>query len=57
MYNLWLAWVLWGIISQPYVHGVQANKLPDGGEGIGLAFLGRAQLQPAVVRRGQLRVT
>jgi peptide/nickel transport system substrate-binding protein len=39
VYNMWLTWVLWGIISQPYVHGVQANKLPDGGEGIGLAFL------------------
>jgi peptide/nickel transport system substrate-binding protein len=40
VYNLWLTWVLWGIISGPYVHGVQANKLPDGGDGIGLAFLG-----------------
>ena len=39
-YFFWLAWVLWGIISQPYVHGVQANKLPDGSEGIGLAFAG-----------------
>ena len=39
-YFFWLTWVLWGIISQPYVHGVQANVLPDGGEGIGLAFLG-----------------
>ena len=40
VYNMWLQWVLWGIISQPYVHGVQANKLPDGSQGIGLAFLG-----------------
>ncbi len=39
VYNLWLTWVLWGIISQPYVHGVQANKLPDGGDGIGLSNL------------------
>ena len=39
VYNMWLTWVLWGIISGPYVHGVQANKLPDGGDGIGLAFL------------------
>jgi peptide/nickel transport system substrate-binding protein len=39
VYNLWLFWVLWGIISQPYVHGIQANKLPDGGDGIGLAYL------------------
>ena len=40
VYNMWLSWVLWAIISQPYVHGVQANKLPDGSQGIGLAFLG-----------------
>jgi peptide/nickel transport system substrate-binding protein len=40
VYNLWLSWVLWGIISQPYVHGVQANKLPDGSQGIGLAYAG-----------------
>jgi peptide/nickel transport system substrate-binding protein len=39
-YYLWGSWVLWGIISQPYVHGVQANKLPDGSEGIGLAYAG-----------------
>jgi peptide/nickel transport system substrate-binding protein len=39
-YSLWLTWVLWGIISQPYVNGVQANVLPDGSEGIGLAFAG-----------------
>jgi peptide/nickel transport system substrate-binding protein len=40
VYNLWLGWSLWGIISQPYVHGVQANKLPDGKQGIGLAYAG-----------------
>ena len=40
VYNIWLEWVLWAIISQPYVHGVQANTLPDGTQGIGLAFLG-----------------
>ena len=39
-YFFWLTWVLWGIISQPYVNGVQANVLPGGEEGIGLAFLG-----------------
>jgi len=38
--TMWLWTVLWGIISQPYVHGVQANKLHDGSEGIGLAFTG-----------------
>ncbi len=40
VYGFWLWTVLWGIISQPYVHGVQANKLPDGSDGIGLAFTG-----------------
>ncbi len=40
VYSLWLAWVLWGIISQPYVHGIQADVLPDGSEGLGLASAG-----------------
>jgi peptide/nickel transport system substrate-binding protein len=40
VWNIWLAWVLWAIIQQPYVNGVQDNKLPDGTDGIGLAFLG-----------------
>jgi hypothetical protein len=40
VYSFWLSWVLWGIISQPYVHGVQANVLPDGSEGLGLASAG-----------------
>ena len=44
VYNWWQAWALWGIISQPYVHGVQANVLPDGTKGIGLAFAGRHKL-------------
>ncbi|WP_420452973.1 ABC transporter substrate-binding protein [Ilumatobacter sp.] len=41
VYNLWLSWTLWGIVSDPSVNGVQANTLPDGGEGIGLAGAGR----------------
>ena len=32
--------MIWAIIQQPYVNGVQHNTLPDGSEGIGLAFLG-----------------
>ena len=44
VYNLWLSWTLWGIISQPYVNGVQANVLPDGTKGLGLAFAGRHKL-------------
>ena len=30
--------------TQPYVNGVEANILPDGAEGIGLAFAGRHQV-------------
>ena len=44
VYNWWQAWALWGIISQPYVNGVQANVLPDGTKGLGLAFAGRHKL-------------
>jgi peptide/nickel transport system substrate-binding protein len=40
VYSFWGSWVLWGIISQPYVHGIQANILPDGSEGLGLASAG-----------------
>jgi peptide/nickel transport system substrate-binding protein len=40
VWNLWLAWALWGIIQQPYVNGVPDNKLPDGTEGLGLAYQG-----------------
>ena len=32
------------MITQPYVNGVQANVLPDGREGLGLAFAGRHQI-------------
>ena len=44
VYNLWLTYTLWGIISEPYVNGVEANVLPDGTEGVGMAFGGRHQL-------------
>jgi peptide/nickel transport system substrate-binding protein len=43
VYNWWIAWTLWAIISQPYVNGVQRHVLPDGQEGIGLAFAGLHQ--------------
>ena len=43
VYNWWLAWTLWAIISQPYVNGVQRHVLPDGQQGIGLAFAGLHQ--------------
>jgi peptide/nickel transport system substrate-binding protein len=44
VYNLWSLWVLWGIITQPYVNGVNTNTLPDGTKGIGLAGAGRHQI-------------
>ena len=44
VWNLWLTRSVWGIVAQPYVNGVEANKLPDGSQGIGLAFAGRHQL-------------
>ncbi len=37
VYNLWFTWVLGGIISRPYVNGVQRNILPDGTKGVGLS--------------------
>ena len=43
VYNLWLSWTLWSVIAQPYVNGVETNALPDGGEGVGLAFFGKHQ--------------
>jgi peptide/nickel transport system substrate-binding protein len=43
VYNWWLSWTLWAIISQPHVNGVQRHDLPDGQEGIGLAFAGLHQ--------------
>jgi len=44
VYNLWTTWVVWSIISHPYVNGVETNVIPGTGEpGIGLAFSGRHQ--------------
>ena len=44
VYNWWWSWTLWGIATQPYVNGIEANVLPDGTKGIGLAFAGRHQI-------------
>jgi peptide/nickel transport system substrate-binding protein len=44
VYNLWLTYTMWGVVSQPYVNGVNTNTLPDGTEGVGLAFAGAHQL-------------
>ena len=41
VYNIWTWQTLWGVVSQPYVNGVERNVLPDGGDGVGLAFSGR----------------
>ena len=44
VYNLWLSWTLWGIMSPDYVQDESANPLPDGGEGLGFAMGGRHQI-------------
>jgi peptide/nickel transport system substrate-binding protein len=45
VWNLWLYWTLWSVVSQPYVHGVELHKIPDSTEdGIGLAFAGRHEV-------------
>ncbi len=44
VYNLWNSWALWAVVEQPYVNGLESNALPDGGEGVGLAFSGRHQM-------------
>lgn len=45
VYNLWTSWTIWGIISQPYVNGVEINAIPGSDEpGLGLAFSGRHQM-------------
>ena len=37
VYFWWMTWLLGGIISRPYVNGVQRNTLPDGTQGLGLS--------------------
>ncbi|MFV0309225.1 MAG: ABC transporter substrate-binding protein [Desertimonas sp.] len=44
VYNLWLDWALWGIVTEPEVNGVETNALPDGTDGPGLYFGGRHQM-------------
>ena len=44
VYNWWWSWTPWGVITGPYVNGVESNVFPDGTEGVGLAFAGRHQL-------------
>jgi peptide/nickel transport system substrate-binding protein len=44
VYNLWLSWSLSGLVSAPYVNGHDANVLPDGTEGLGLALALRHQV-------------
>jgi peptide/nickel transport system substrate-binding protein len=44
VYNLWLNWALWGVITQPQVNGVENNVLPGGGTGPGVYFGGRHQI-------------
>jgi peptide/nickel transport system substrate-binding protein len=41
VYNLWTSWVIWSVVSHPYVNGIEMNAIPGGGTGVGLAFSGR----------------
>jgi peptide/nickel transport system substrate-binding protein len=43
VYNLWLTHSQWGIVSQPYVNGVEAAVFPDGTPIVGLAGAGAHQ--------------
>ena len=44
VYNLWLNWALWAVITQPQVNGVTNNVLMDGSKGPGVYFGGRHQI-------------
>ena len=44
VYDGWWSWTLWGVAPQPYVNGIERNILPDGTDGVGLAFAGRHQV-------------
>lgn len=45
VYNIWTSWAIWGVISSPYVNGVEMNAIPgDDAPGLGLAFSGRHQM-------------
>jgi len=44
VYNLWIYWTIWSIVTQPYVHGVEAHKIPDQPDGVGLAGAGRHEI-------------
>jgi peptide/nickel transport system substrate-binding protein len=44
VYNLWLNYALWAVITQPQVNGVEVNVLPGGGNGPGVYFGGRHQM-------------
>jgi peptide/nickel transport system substrate-binding protein len=43
VYNIWLNHSEWGIVSQPYVNGVEAAVFPDGTPIVGLAGAGAHQ--------------
>ena len=43
VYNIWLNHSQWGIVSQPYVNGVEAAVFPDGTPIVGLAGAGAHQ--------------
>ena len=48
-------WTVWGLISRPYVHGVEARQLPDQHRGHRVGVRRPPPAQPDVVRRRPCR--
>ena len=44
VYNWWLTWSIWGVMSAPYVNDQVKNELPGGEAGIEIGFAGRHQI-------------
>jgi peptide/nickel transport system substrate-binding protein len=53
VYNIWLNHSQWGIISQPYVNGVESAVFPDGTPIVGLAGAGAHQTNHMWCDEGQ----
>ena len=57
VYNLWLNWALWGVITQPQVNGVENNVLPNGGDRPGRVLRWPPPDPADLVRRRRLRLS
>ena len=56
VYNWWWSWTLWGVITGPYVNGVETNTLPDGTQGCRPGLRRAPPAEPDLVRQRQVRV-